>query len=176
MDNNNSEYIIFHGLPGSGKSTLAAKLLEDLLAQGKDVINVNRDNLRTEFFGEDYHNGTPNGNAEKKVTEVMMERTLAQLARTDAIVINDDCNLNVKFLNKLRKDVAITGAHIVHVFVDTPPRVAQARNASRGAAGGRLVPGFVIGSMAKDKFTQDDPPVIDRSIFVLAGESVLTLT
>lgn len=152
-----ANFHIFHGLPGSGKSTLAQKLAESIPGS----IIVNRDSIRTELFGESYHRGKFPKASEAKVSEISRERILtALLEGRDAI--NDDTNLNRRFLSGLLDLAERGGAEIVQHHVDVPVKVAKERNKARAAAGGRDVPEFVIDRMAKGAY--DDAGRLKRFV------------
>lgn len=134
---------MFHGIPGSGKSTAAAE-------QFGDLVIVNRDAIRTELFGEDYHNGNFPKKAEKQVTRVRDERIIAELlAGRD--VVSDDTNLGLPNVTKMVAMAHNHGAEVVHINIDVPVEVAKERNAARD----RVVPGFVIDEMAEMAYTHD---------------------
>lgn len=84
--------IIFSGIPGSGKSTEAKKLQEKLRAEGSMAVIINRDDLRTMLFGEDYHKLDPVASAESEVSG--FERSLIRTAlRRGWTVISDNTNI-----------------------------------------------------------------------------------
>lgn len=165
-----SALTIYHGIPGSGKSTLAAARKLTLEAAGHRVEIVNRDTLRTEVAGEEYHSGTPNGAVEKRVTALQEERIRAALA-SGAQVISDDTNLKPAVVNFLRSLATEAGVPVQHFFVDVPVKVALQRNRARGKAGGREVPFFVINGMAKSAYKEDGTGVSEENL-VLPGELV----
>lgn len=136
--------IIIGGLPGSGKSTLAAKMLQEIPGS----INVNRDNQRTVLAGEEYHNGNPVGKIEATVTAILRNRTLKAL-REGRTVIDDNTNVDPVHLGAAIKHAKSVGATFEIIMLDVPIEEAKRRNRKRGAAGGRLVPEFVIDRMAK---------------------------
>lgn len=135
---------LFRGLPGSGKTTLALKALDSL---GDNGVRINRDDLRTEIAGAEYHSGKPRNAVENAVTVLQEQRLIAAL-RSGKVVIVDDTNLNTKSVNRLIALAARHDAEIEVTSVDVPVDVAVQRNAARGAAGGRLVPEHVIRGMA----------------------------
>jgi len=141
--------IITHGLPGSGKSTWAEKEVEK---DPKNVIRVNRDDIRTTLFGEKYHKGSPDPKKESQVTQVQ-DKLIRDGLRAGKTVISDDTNLNPRFLPNLIKKARENGSEIQQVAFDIPIEVAKERNRKRGESGGRLVPEFVIENMAKSAYT-----------------------
>lgn len=141
--------IILSGLPVSGKSTLAAKMAKEL-----DAKLVNRDDQRTEMFGESYHSKNPDRKSEAAVTAILRNRMLKAL-REGRTVIEDNTNMNPRFLGSLVAEARKVGAEIEFIAIDVPIEVAKERNRKRGAAGGRLVPDFVIDSMAKNAYSED---------------------
>lgn len=143
--------VIFHGLPGSGKSTLAREFQGSLA--GPSII-LERDALRTELFGEEYHSGSFPAAQEAEVTEVMSAR-LREALEAGVVVINSDTNLNPRLLEKTARLALACGATIEQIYVDVPVEVAKERNAARGRAGGRLVPEEVIDRMAKGGYGED---------------------
>lgn len=138
---------IYMGLPGSGKSTLANAEMEADVTN--NTVIVNRDNLRTELFGEEYHNSPPDKDAEKKVSKIQEQRILAGLF-DGKCVINDDTNLNLRTLDYLADlaDRALVTYEITQVNV--PLDVVFERNKSRAEKGGRFVPESVIYQMYRN--------------------------
>ena len=133
-----------HGLPGSGKSTWA----EEQVAQDpENRLRVNRDDIRTELFGEKYHTGTFPQKSESQVTAVHQKRIQVALAKGKHVYC-DDTNLNPRFLGQLAKIARDYGAAFHQQYFDVPVDECKRRNAARGAAGGRLVPDFIIDRMA----------------------------
>ena len=142
--------IVFVGLPGSGKSTFAAQEA----ARNPGSIIVNRDDMRTELAGEKYHNGNPNGKVEAEVTTVLKGRMIKKL-REGGVVIDDNTNLNPRFLSPLIQTAKDYGAEVEVRMVDVSLAEAKRRNAKRGATGGRLVPEHVIDQMASKAYSGD---------------------
>lgn len=147
---NSSRLIIMSGIPGSGKSTKAKQILADLRANGEKAVIVNRDDLRTALFGEDYHKSEPVPEAESDVTSFQHGLISSSLKR-GFVVISDDTNLSPYTLKKLNKIAKDYGAVVEELPVIVPLDVAIARNRLRGASGGRFVPEEVIKSMFKNQ-------------------------
>ena len=127
--------IITHGLPGSGKSTWAENLA--------DTVRVNRDDLRTELFGADYHKNAPMGWAEKKVTEVQVARITEGLS-AGKNVVSDDTNFAARSVRSL-VDLAVNlGADVEHVYFDVEVDECIRRQSGRD----RKVPSELIEKMA----------------------------
>ena len=144
----NGKLIICHGLPGSGKSTWAEN---EVLADPFNTVRVNRDDIRTQLFGEKYHQGDFPKQKETQVTNVQQELIKKGL-REGKTVISDDTNLNSRFLMPLVKMGRDYGAEISQQHFDVPIDECKRRNALRGKAGGRLVPDFVIDRMAENGY------------------------
>lgn len=135
--------IIFSGIPGSGKSTEAKKLQEKLRAEGSMAVIINRDDLRTMLFGEDYHKLDPVASAESEVSG--FERSLIRTAlRRGWTVISDNTNIANSQKKGLKKLAEEYGAEVEEIPIIVELEVALERNKARGAAGGRLVPDEVI--------------------------------
>lgn len=147
---NSSRLIIMSGIPGSGKSTKAKQILADLRANGEKAVIVNRDDLRTTLFGEDYHKSEPVPEAESDVTSFQHGLISSSLKR-GFVVISDDTNLSPYTLKKLNKIAKDHGATVEELPVIVPLEVAIERNRLRGASGGRFVPEDVIKSMFKNQ-------------------------
>ena len=144
--------IFFSGLPGSGKST-EAKKLRDSMEPGTCII-VERDEIRSVLFGEDYHRRNPDRKAEEQVSAIQ-NQLIEESLRKGMTVINSDTNLNQRFLSKNVKSALALGAKVEHVSVDVPVEVAKERNRLRGESGGRFVPEEVIDRMAERAYGGD---------------------
>lgn len=148
-----SKYIILHGLPGCGKSTFTADYVKN--HPNEKVVVVNRDDIRTQLFGAEYHNSNPVPAKEKQVTQVQDE-LIRRAAQAGYTIVDDNTNLNPKGLrSKLNqlKNLKVTDIHQQHF--DVSVEEAKRRNKARGAAGGRFVPPFVIDNMAKNSYGED---------------------
>lgn len=133
-----------HGLPGSGKSTWAeAEVAKD----PANRVRVNRDDIRTELFGEKYHKGDFPQKSESQVTQVHQRRVREGLAAGKQVYC-DDTNLNPRFMGQLAQLASNYGAEFEQKYFDVPVAECKRRNALRAAAGGRDVPEFVIDRMA----------------------------
>lgn len=133
-----------HGLPGSGKSTWAEKQVAEAPERR---VRVNRDDIRTELFGEKYHKGNFPQKSESQVTQVHQKRIRAGLAAGKEVYC-DDTNLNPRFMGQLAQLARNYGAEFKQEYFDVPVEECKRRNKARGAAGGREVPDFVIDRMA----------------------------
>lgn len=143
---------IFSGLPGSGKSTIAQKRV-DISAPGT-VLRVNRDDIRTALFGEEYHKRNPDKKSEQTVTEVQ-QRVIKKALKENRHVISDDTNLNPNAVLSLRRIARTFGAEIEHEYVNTPVQECKRRNKLRGKNGGRFVPEHIIDNMAAKAYDKN---------------------
>ncbi len=147
---NGARLIIYVGVPGSGKSTIAAQQAEELGA-----VLLNRDDTRTELFGEAYHRRSkPDGKSEAQVTSILEKKLYATL-RSGGVAIDDNTNTNPRFLHKLIMQGVNLGAAVEIITVNTPLEEAKKRNRKRGNSGGRLVPEHVIDKMASTLYSAD---------------------
>lgn len=138
-----AELIVFSGIPGSGKTTEALKLMEEYRAQGKRVLRVNRDDLRTMLFGETYHDGPPITDHEVDVSSLQYSLLHRGLERAWS-VISDDTNLNAGSIKSLKKIADKHEAAFIERPIIVSLEVALERSRRRAAAGGRLVEDEVI--------------------------------
>lgn len=141
-----AKLIAFSGVPGSGKSTLAMELIGELRASGLKAVRINRDDIRSELFGDSYHDSAPVGWCEAKVT-AFQQLSFGHFLSTGWHVISDDTNLGKSAIGSLKKLSDKHGADFEHRAVFVPLAVALERNGARAAAGGRNVPTEVIESM-----------------------------
>lgn len=137
--------IVFtHGLPGSGKSTWAES---QVAADPQNSIRVNRDDIRTDRFGEKYHQEKPDNKKESEVS--FIQQTIMKRAFRDGkTVYCDDTNMNPRNMTQLLKLASDYNAEIEQKYFNVPVEECKRRNRARGAAGGRLVPEYVIDGMA----------------------------
>ena len=143
--------IIFHGLPGSGKSTMAEKMAK---SDPANTVLLNRDDMRTELFTPAYHKRNPDRKSEAEVSRRLKEllETSLQQGKT---VIDDNTNLNPKYLDGNASSARKFGAEIEQIYVDVPVEECKKRNKKRGASGGREVPEHVIDRMAEAGYGRD---------------------
>jgi len=141
--------IIYVGVPGSGKSTLAAKKAEET-----GGVELNRDDKRTELYGESYHNSRPDNKKEAAVTAILKNKMISIL-RAGGTVVDSNTNTNPRFLAALISQAKQYGADVEIITVDVSLAEAKRRNKARGAQGGRLVPDFVIDQMATKIYSAD---------------------
>lgn len=133
--------VIMHGLPGSGKSTLAQAIVDD---PTYNAIRVNRDDIRTELFGEDYHKSAPISSCEQDVTDMQDDMVMTAFAMGKDVIL-DNTNLTPKAYRHLEAMAKKNNIKVVHHYVDTPVSVCKERNSQRN----RVVPEHIIDSMAK---------------------------
>lgn len=136
--------IITHGLPGSGKSTWAA---DQHARDVNHVTVVNRDDIRTRLFGEQYHTRQPDTHSEQQVSRVQQQLIHDGLI-SHKTVISDDTNLSPKAVSHLANQAQQCGAHVEQQYFDVSPAECKRRNEVRGQNGGRRVPDHVIDTMA----------------------------
>ena len=142
---NSKRLIMCHGLPGSGKSTWAARYVE----ANPGVVVVNKDVLRTEVAGEDYHRAGHDPRVEKRVAQLQCERLEAAFTDPNVLVaVSDDTNLDAKDVKRVWDLAEAHGVPVEHKYLDVPVSVCKERNHARAAAGGRLVPENMIDAMA----------------------------
>lgn len=138
--------IIFSGISGSGKTTAALELMETLRAKGRQVLRINRDDLRTMLFGETYHTVPPIQEFEQSVNGLQMKLLYYAMER-GMTVISDDTNLSSGAVQGLKRVADKYDAEIIEIPVIVELEVALERNRLRAAAGGRFVPEDAIRSM-----------------------------
>lgn len=140
--------ILTHGLPGSGKTSEAMKRVK---VDPQNVIHANRDDIRENLFGEEYHSKTPDQKSEDNVTHVQHE-IIKKALQNGKTVIVDDTNINPRGLKTLVELARTYNAEIEQVHIDVPVEECKRRNTARGDAGGRRVPDFVIDGIAKGAY------------------------
>lgn len=145
-----AQLTLTRGLPGSGKSTWAAQQVE---AHPETTVRINRDDIRTELFGWEYHSGGFNPEDEKQVTEVERERVEAAL-QAGKHVISDNTYLSTKAINPMVQLARKYKAPISVEAFNVPVEECKRRNVARGKAGGRHVPELVIDNMAKNSYDE----------------------
>lgn len=152
MSSRKPKVIFLHGLPGSGKSTIAEDYIKN--HSDEDVVRINRDDIRTTLFGEQYHKGNPDKKSEAQVTTVQ-QGLFREALRKGQTIIDDNTNLNGRGLFNTVKLAREYGAEFEQIHVDVPVEVAKERNKRRGDAGGRRVPDEVIDRMASFGYGPD---------------------
>lgn len=138
------------GIPGSGKSTWAQQQVD----KNSNMVRINRDDIRTELLGEEYHKGAPDRRSEKMVTREATKRTVSAL-KNGKTVIRDDTNLSPRAHNQLSTIAKKLGADYQIEYINVPASVAKKRNHERGLRGGRRVPDFVIDNMTERAYGDD---------------------
>lgn len=147
---NEKKLIVVYGVPGSGKSTVAAGIVA---ADPKGTVWVERDQIRTELFGDSYHKHAPVKKSENEVTQVADARIRSGLD-AGLVVVVSDTNLSPRSVRHLL-NVAGDNVRVEFVPVDVAPDVARSRNIARGAAGGRRVPDAVMDQMIERAYGPD---------------------
>lgn len=140
------------GLPGSGKSTIAQSMVES--STPGSTVRVNRDDIRTTLFGEEYHKGDFPAESESQVTEVQQGLIKGHLLEGKHVV-SDDTNLSNAAVEPLYQIAKNHDAELDMNYVDVPVDECKRRNHLRGEAGGRLVPDFVIDRMASKGYDRN---------------------
>lgn len=138
------------GLPASGKSTWA-KAVE---AKNQMVKRVNRDDIRTELFGEDYHTGSFPKKAEDKVTTVEIARVARYLAH-GYHVISDNTYLFPGAIQRMMDVAQEMGVPVSIQRFNVDAAECKRRNIARGAEGGRQVPEHIMDHMIQHAYTSD---------------------
>ncbi|TWH67971.1 putative kinase [Micromonospora olivasterospora] len=135
--------VITRGLPGSGKTTYAEKWVAE---DPQRRFRVNRDDLRAMGHGRRIGVRWQ----EDAVTTAQNAQVLA-LLRAGLSVIVDDTNLPDASVEQWRRLAKQAGANLVAVDLrDVPVKTCIARDAARGAGGGRLVGAEVIRRIAEE--------------------------
>lgn len=150
----NAKLTITHGLPGCGKSTWAEREIARIIANGGKAFRVNRDDLREELFGAEYHKNKPDNKKEQQVTALQYKRIRAGLSE-GAHVFSDDTHLNPRFIPNMVKLAQEYGAEIEQKHFSIDVETCKLRNRIRGEAGGRFVPEHVIDAMAENAYGKD---------------------
>lgn len=143
--------IITHGLPGSGKTTLAMKIIQK---DSQNIVRANRDTIREQLFGVEYHSKTPDKKSEQHVSNIQ-EEIIKKGLREGKTVIVDDTNLNKGRIQKLFNLSKIYNVEIEQIHCDVPIDECKRRNKKRASEGGREVPEFVIDNMAKNTYDEE---------------------
>lgn len=137
------QIILTQGIPGSGKTTWAR---EQWRKDPKNVIIVERDEIRTTLFGDEYHKRNPDNASENKVTAIQ-EDIVKRGIREGKTVIISDTHTNPRIAAEWAKKAVQYGVPIRVEQFDVDPEECKRRTKARGAAGGREVPEHVMDRM-----------------------------
>jgi len=140
------EVVINRGIPRSGKSTFAKKWV----LEAPNRARVNRDDIRMQLYGQEF-GGIINEGVVTKVQHSMI-RTLLNAGIS---VIVDDCNITEKYVTTFTNIAKEFGAAVSLNVVDTPLKVALARNLACQENGERYVPEHVIIDMYNRMHPED---------------------
>lgn len=143
--------ILTVGIPGSGKSTVADRMKAE---NPEQVVVVERDQTRTNLFGEKYHRGNFPAKSEAQVTRVN-EELMKRALREGKTVIVSDTNINPRNVQTLAKTARTYSADLSFEYFDVAPEECKRRNRARGAAGGREVPDHVMDRMISQAYGDD---------------------
>lgn len=137
------------GLPASGKSTWA----EQQVQENPEIVRINRDDIRTELFGWEYHSGSFPAESEQYAREIERQRVTESLA-AGKHVISDNTYLKKEDVEAMVQIARQQNASVDIVPFNVPVAECKRRNAARGASGGRQVPDFVIDKMAASAYDE----------------------
>lgn len=163
-------YFMFHGLPGSGKSTLARKLAELLDEREMKHVQINRDELRTKEFGEEYHLDTPKFLYEMYITE-KVDKITSEAFEARLNIIDDNTNMNTADIKEFRKTIP-EHTQLIHIMVDIPLETVKAQNHARAISGGRFAFEKSIDRMHQKAYNHDGSK-IDRWRLTEPGEPIM---
>lgn len=130
-----AEIILTRGISGSGKTTWAK---QQVLAS-PNVVRVNRDDIREELFGKQYHTRKPDPQKEEQVS-LLQRRRAAEALKNGKTVIIDDTNLTEKFIRQWRRFAQENRRELTHKDFPISLNEALKRNQMRE----RVVPDHVI--------------------------------
>lgn len=136
--------VMTHGLPASGKSSWSNRLHE---AHSDKVVILNRDTIREEKFGKEYHESAPVRESELEVTKEV-DRRLRKGVKEGKVVVLDNTNLNNKTVMGYRSDAEKLGTSTEHIYFPTDIDECKRRNLARE----RQVPEGAYDSMIKRGF------------------------
>ena len=142
--------IITHGLPASGKSAWARKILKS----DDNVVQVERDLIREELFGAEYHKGNFPSKSELQVRDLARSRIDEGLASGKSVIVSDT-NLHRNTIAYLGDVAKKHGVDLEQKYFDVPVDECIRRNLVRGEAGDRSVPQKVIEDMARMSYGSD---------------------
>lgn len=144
-----AQLILTRGLPGCGKSTWAQGVRSK--APAGEVVIVERDELRTQLFGEEYHRGNPDPRSEKIVTDAQQEMVKRALSQNKTVIL-PDTNLSPRVIRSWMNVSKRYGVPLTVKSFDVGVEECKRRNSERGQRGGREVPGRVIDNMAANSY------------------------
>lgn len=138
------KYILCRGCPGSGKTIWAEKLV----STSKNLVRINRDDLRRKYFRSKEYPGYVEGNAtESGVTKLFNERLL-DAASMKQDVVDDNTNMNQRRFPATVRAAQELGFDVeVKEFFDIPLDKLIERNLKREHS----VPEDVIHKMFKSQ-------------------------
>ena len=168
-----SKYYMFHGLPGSGKSTLAEKIAQHFETKGIPYVKINRDNLRTELMGEEYHKGLPVSSVELQIND-LVQKMIDDAILHNLVIIDDNTNLVTKAIRVTKEKLNKAGYSLIHIPVDIPIEVVKFRNQSRAEQGGRFVRESSIDRMHQRSYSGKEPK-LDRGRLLMDGDTVFDI-
>lgn len=134
-----------HGLPASGKSSWSNRLHE---AHSDKVVILNRDTIREEKFGKEYHESETVHESELEVNEEISKR-LKKGVKEGKVVVLDGTNLNNKTVLGYRSKAQELGTSTEHIYFTTDVDECKRRNLARE----RQVPERTYNSMIKHGLT-----------------------
>lgn len=161
---------IIHGLPGSGKSTLAMEILK----KNPNTVRINRDDIRTALFGEEYHSGKFPNKCERQAQNVETQLIREALRKKQNVVV-DNTNLSVRALQPLVDFARAYKYDLKQIPVDVPVEECKRRNHKRAMEGGREVPESAIDRMASRAYDDNghikDFIIGKNGIFIVPKET-----
>lgn len=145
--------IITHGIPGSGKTTWAKAQVKNDPISGNSK-RINRDDIRTLRFGEEYHKGKFPAKSEQEVSRIQ-NQLIKEGLNQGKTVYCDDTNLNPNIIINLSQIAKDSNSELKQEYFDVPVDECKRRNQIRAEQGGRKTPNFIIDNMAKKAYGKD---------------------